>query len=83
MQYSISILQEQENGTRIQMDHLDQNVSVRSMENRPVTYTWKDLIIKTKGQEARKGILGVGKQDAIAEKQILKGGNSYYLLIKA
>ena len=65
------------------MDQLDNNVSVTLMENRPVTYTWKDLTIKTKGKEARKGIFGIGKRDAIGEKHILKGGNLDYLMIEA
>ena len=72
------LFQEQDKGTRIEMDQLDRNVSVGCMENRPVTYTWKDLTIKTKGTEARKGFFGIGKRDATGEKHILKGGNFLY-----
>ena len=72
------LFQEQDKGTRIEMDQLDRNVSVGCMENRPVTYTWKDLTIKTKGKEAQKGIFGIGKRDASGEKHILKGGNFRY-----
>ena len=74
----IFLFQKQDNGTRIEIDQLDRNVSVGCMENRPVTYTWKDLTIKTKGKEARKGIFGIGKRDATGEKHILKDGNFLY-----
>ena len=55
----------------------DGNSSITSVESQSITFSWKDLTIKVKGTEARKGICGIGKRDSKAEKYILQNGKFF------